>query len=71
MYKVCCIALVPHLGNSTCVTLPHALLQYKSLDDLKPLGWIHTQPNELLQNGTQVLLALDVKLINFHSKDYG
>mmetsp|Transcript_21354 Transcript_21354/g.20514 ORF Transcript_21354/g.20514 Transcript_21354/m.20514 type:complete len:176 (-) Transcript_21354:142-669(-) len=27
---------------------------------MEPLGWIHTQPNELIQNGSQVLPAPDV-----------
>mmetsp|Transcript_14841 Transcript_14841/g.17866 ORF Transcript_14841/g.17866 Transcript_14841/m.17866 type:complete len:180 (-) Transcript_14841:97-636(-) len=30
------------------------------LKEMEPLGWIHTQPNELIQNGVQVLPATDV-----------
>lgn len=42
------------------VTLPKALPNHELLDELEPLGWIHTQPHELIQNGVQVLPAPDV-----------
>ena len=36
------------------VHLPHMLPHHEYLKDLEPLGWIHTQPNELPQLSPQV-----------------
>jgi pre-mRNA-processing factor 8 len=58
--EVRCIVMVPQVGNHQSVTLPKKLPQHELLADLIPLGWIHTQPNELIQNGVQVLPAPDV-----------
>merc|ERR1712232_784704 len=58
--EVRCIVMVPQVGNHQSVTLPKKLPDDSMLKDLEPLGWIHTQPNELIQNGTQVLPAPDV-----------
>lgn len=58
--EIRCIVLVPQVGNHQSVTLPKRLPQDDQLDDMEPLGWIHTQPNELIQNGLQVLPAPDV-----------
>lgn len=58
--EVRCIVLVPQVGNHQSVTLPKNLPDHELLDDLEPLGWIHTQPNELIQNSKQVLPAPDV-----------
>jgi pre-mRNA-processing factor 8 len=58
--EVRCIVLVPQVGNHQSVTLPEKLPDSELLRDLEPLGWIHTQPNELIQNGIQILPAPDV-----------
>jgi len=58
--EIRCIVLVPQVGNHQSVTLPQKLPDEEMLKDLEPLGWIHTQPNEIVQNGTQVLPAPDV-----------
>jgi pre-mRNA-processing factor 8 len=58
--EVRCIVLVPQVGNHQSVTLPKKLPDDDMLSGLEPLGWIHTQPNELIQNGMQVLPAPDV-----------
>lgn len=60
--EIRCIALVPQVGNHQSVTLPNKLPDHEYLksNNLEPLGWIHTQPNELTQNGSQVLPAPDV-----------
>jgi pre-mRNA-processing factor 8 len=58
--EIRCIVMVPQVGNHQSVTLPKKLPSDDILNDLEPLGWIHTQPNELIQNGTQVLPAPDV-----------
>ena len=58
--EVQCIVLVPQVGNHQSVTLPKKLPEHELLRGLEPLGWIHTQPNEIIQNGIQVLPAPDV-----------
>lgn len=48
--EIRCIALVPQLGSIRNVQLPSKLphdLQPSILEDLEPLGWIHTQSSEL------------------------
>ncbi len=47
--EVRCIVLVPQLGNHQHVILPRRLPHHEYLDDMEPLGWLHTQPNELPQ----------------------
>jgi len=58
--EVQCIVMVPQVGNHQSVTLPENLPDHKMLEKMEPLGWIHTQPNELTQNNKQVLPAPDV-----------
>ena len=58
--EVRAIVLVPQVGNHQSVTLPNALPEDDLLVDMQPLGWIHTQPNEIIQHGMQVLSASDV-----------
>jgi len=41
--------MAPQLGTHQSVTLPTMLPEHEYLEDLEPLGWIHTQPNELPQ----------------------
>lgn len=43
------MVLPPQVGNHQQVVLPTALPEHEYLADLEPLGWIHTQPNELTQ----------------------
>lgn len=48
--EIRCIAMVPQLGTHQGVTLPSALPDTGDgsvLAGLEPLGWIHTQPNEV------------------------
>eukprot|EP00559_Dactyliosolen_fragilissimus_P008345 CAMPEP_0184861990 /NCGR_PEP_ID=MMETSP0580-20130426/6537_1 /TAXON_ID=1118495 /ORGANISM="Dactyliosolen fragilissimus" /LENGTH=2469 /DNA_ID=CAMNT_0027359673 /DNA_START=168 /DNA_END=7577 /DNA_ORIENTATION=+ len=63
--EVRCIVMVPQVGNHQSVTLPDKLPEHEMLKDMEPLGWIHTQPHELIQNNKQVLPAPDVLM---HSK---
>lgn len=58
--EVRCIVLVPQVGTHQSVTLPRRLPGHDLLDDLEPLGWLHTQPTELPQLPAQDIL--------FHSK---
>ncbi|EKX45108.1 hypothetical protein GUITHDRAFT_87243 [Guillardia theta CCMP2712] len=51
--EIRCIVMPPQLGNHQGVTLPHQLPEHEYLKDLEPLGWLHTQPNELPQLAPQ------------------
>eukprot|EP01041_Mallomonas_annulata_P005280 gene5280-10566_t len=55
--EVRCIVLVPQVGNHQQVTLPHRLPHHEYLDGLEPLGWLHTQPNELPQLSPQDVIS--------------
>jgi pre-mRNA-processing factor 8 len=48
------------VGNHQQVTLPKSLPEHEILQDMEPLGWVHTQPNVIMQNTKQVLPAPDV-----------
>jgi hypothetical protein len=45
------------------VTLPANLPEHEFLNDLEPLGWMHTQPNEAPQLSPQVLIRLQFLLV--------
>jgi len=45
--EIRCIALVPQWGTHQNVNLPHQLPDHEYLSELEPLGWLHTQPNDL------------------------
>ena len=47
--EIRCIVLVPQIGTHQTTTLPHQMPEHEYLEDMEPLGWIHTQPNELRQ----------------------
>eukprot|EP00041_Stephanoeca_diplocostata_P037416 m.1416831 g.1416831 ORF g.1416831 m.1416831 type:complete len:2325 (-) comp25031_c0_seq1:164-7138(-) len=51
--EIRCIVMVPQYGSHQSVNLPNALPEHEYLDELEPLGWIHTQPNELPQLAPQ------------------
>ncbi len=51
--EIRCLVMPPQLGNHQGVTLPHNLPDHEYLKELEPLGWIHTQPNELPQLSPQ------------------
>ena len=48
------VVMPPQWGNHQIVNLPSNLPEHDYLSDLEPLGWIHTQPNELPQMAAQV-----------------
>ena len=52
--------MVPQHGTHQAINLPTALPEHEYLNDLEPLGWIHTQPNELLQMSAQVSITAPV-----------
>jgi pre-mRNA-processing factor 8 len=47
--EIRCIVLPPQWGTHQSVKLPNGLPEHQYLQDMEPLGWIHTQPNELPQ----------------------
>merc|ERR1711981_268986 len=51
--EIRCLVMPPQLGTHQNVTLPHQLPDHEYLKDMEPLGWIHTQPNELPQLAPQ------------------
>merc|ERR1711981_639891 len=51
--EIRCIVLPPQIGTHQGVTLPSQMPEHEHLEDLEPLGWIHTQPNELPQLAPQ------------------
>ncbi|MCL7046934.1 hypothetical protein MKW94_011043 [Papaver nudicaule] len=53
--EIRCILMVPRFGTHQIVTLPSALPEHVFLNDLEPLGWMHTKPNELPQLSPQDL----------------
>ncbi|OMP01351.1 JAB1/Mov34/MPN/PAD-1 [Corchorus olitorius] len=55
--EIRCIAMVPQWGTHQQVHLPSALPEHDFLNDLEPLGWMHTQPNELPQLSPQDVTA--------------
>ncbi|CAH8282452.1 unnamed protein product [Eruca vesicaria subsp. sativa] len=58
--EIRCVVMVPQLGSHQHLILPSALPEHDFLNDLEPLGWLHTQPNELPQ--------LSPQDVTFHSR---
>uniref|UniRef100_A0A0D9WMB2 MPN domain-containing protein n=1 Tax=Leersia perrieri TaxID=77586 RepID=A0A0D9WMB2_9ORYZ len=55
--EIRCIAIPPQHGTHQMVTLPSNLPEHEFLNDLEPLGWMHTQPNEAPQLSPQDLTS--------------
>ena len=51
--EIRCVVMPPQWGNHAAVHLPHTLPDHDYLQDLEPLGWMHTQPNESPQMSPQ------------------
>jgi len=51
--EIRCIVMPPQWGTHQVINLPNNLPQHQYLKDMEPLGWIHTQPNELPQLSPQ------------------
>ena len=51
--EIRCIVMPPQWGTHQSIHLPGMLPQHEYLKDLEPLGWMHTQPNELPQLSPQ------------------
>lgn len=55
--EIRCVVMPPQWGNHQHVNLPSMLPEHEYLGDLEPLGWLHTQPNELPQMSPQDVTA--------------
>merc|ERR1712216_483347 len=55
--EIRCIVMPPQLGTHQSISLPHQLPEHEYLKDMEPLGWLHTQPNELPQLAPQDVIA--------------
>lgn len=44
--EIRCVVMPPQRGTHQMVYLPNQLPNHRLLEDLEPLGWIHTQPND-------------------------
>lgn len=51
--EIRCIVMPPQWGTHQTINLPSGLPNHQYLRDMEPLGWIHTQPNELPQLAPQ------------------
>lgn len=47
--EIHCLVMVPQKGSHQQVAFPAMFPDHDYLSDLEPLGWMHTQPNELPQ----------------------
>jgi len=65
--EILMIVLPPQYGNHQTVHLPSQLPEHAYLSSLEPLGWLHTQPNELPQLSPQDV-ALHAKIISEHKE---
>eukprot|EP00456_Euglypha_rotunda_P082222 TRINITY_DN8074_c0_g1_i9.p1 TRINITY_DN8074_c0_g1~~TRINITY_DN8074_c0_g1_i9.p1 ORF type:complete len:701 (-),score=106.24 TRINITY_DN8074_c0_g1_i9:172-2109(-) len=51
--EIRCIVMPPQWGSHQSVNLPQSLPEHQYLQGMEPLGWVHTQPNELPQLSPQ------------------
>jgi len=51
------IVIPPQWGTHQMVQMPHQLPDHEYLKTMEPLGWIHTQPNELPQLSPNDVIA--------------
>jgi len=65
--EIRCIVMVPQIGNTRDIQLPHQLPQHEYLDQMEPLGLIHTVSG----NEPPYMTAMDVtqhaRLMNAHN----
>ena len=52
--EIRCVVLPPQWGTHKEVHLPKKLPEHPYLEEMEPLGWMHTQPNELPHLNPQV-----------------
>ena len=62
--EIRCVVIPPQWGTHQTVHLPHTLPEHEYLADLEPLGWIHTQPQELMNVSPQDVTTHAKLLVN-------
>jgi len=55
----------PQWGNQQQVKIPHTIPDHSYLKDLEPLGWIHTQPNDISDMQATDLVA-HTRMLSMH-----
>ena len=62
--------LVPQWGTHAQVHLPNQLPKHEFMEEMEPLGWLHTQPNESPQLSPQDITTVRLKWEHnfFHTK---
>ncbi|KAL0079353.1 splicing factor Prp8 [Phycomyces blakesleeanus] len=67
--EIRCVVIPPQWGTHQTVHLPNTLPEHEYLADLEPLGWIHTQPQELMNISPQDVTTHAKLLANNKSWD--
>ncbi len=67
--EIRCIVMPPQVGSHQRVSLPTQIPDHEMLEDLEPLGWIHTQPTELSQLAPNDVIATAKLMAD--NKDFG
>lgn len=67
--EIHCIVFPPQIGTHQSTTVPYHFPEHSQLEDLEPLGWIHTQPNELPQLSPHDVVAHAGFLSRYNSWD--
>lgn len=62
--EIRCVVIPPQWGTHQTVHLPNTLPEHEYLADLEPLGWIHTQPQELMNISPQDVTTHAKLLVN-------
>ena len=63
--------MVPQWGTHAQVHLPNQLPKHEFLEEMEPLGWLHTQPNESPQLSPQDITTVKIflgSISNNHEK---
>ncbi|KAI0118945.1 pre-mRNA processing splicing factor 8 [Nemania sp. FL0031] len=66
--EIRCIAMVPQIGGLRAVQLPHQLPQHEYLQDLEPLGVIHTMAGNELPYMSAADVTEHARLLDAHPK---
>jgi len=66
--EIHCIVMVPQRGDHQSVTVPKQLPQHKLLDEMEPLGWIHTQPPAESSRMSPQDVSMHAKIMSDHKE---
>lgn len=65
--EIRCIVMVPQIGNTRDIQLPHQLPQHEYLDQMEPLGIIHTMSGNEPPYMTAADVTQHARLMNAHN----